>query len=864
VPLFRTFILRRLLGERLRSAATVAGIALGIAVVLAVRLANDSSLRGFETALETMAGRTSIEIVGSGLGVAETRLAELGWLAEHGHVSPVVEGDALWTPEPGAPEGRRDGSRGGEMLRVLGVDVLRDRPFRDYDVLELDAPGREPTAQEFLGLLLDPRAVVVTERFARRQGLARGDGITLTIGDRAGRFVVAGLLRDVGPARVLDGHFALMDIAAAQWAFGRLGFVDRVDVRLRDPGRLDEIEAAIARRLPEGLTAQRPERRGRQVEQMLAAFHLNLTALSYIALLVGLFLVYNTVSTSVVARREEIGTLRALGVTRAGVMGLFLAEAAALAAPGALLGVALGRVLAQGAVALTSTTVSTLYIAAAAAPPALSWGDAVLAFAVGVPLSMAAAALPAYEASRVAPIDAIRGADRLDTRFRLRPRALVVPALLLAAGGWLATRPPVGGLPLAGYASAVALVFGAATLVPAVLFVVARAGRGVVTRLPGLAGWLAHANLSAAIPRLSVSVAALAVSLSMMVAIAVMIGSFRETVVYWVGQTLRADLFVGPATRGEGARLATVSEEVERAVAAHPAVVAVDRFRQVSIPYGDTRVGLGAGDFAVLLEHGALLFKAPADGRAAVRGAIGRDEVIVSEAFSIRHGRGVGDTVALAAPAGDRVFRIVAVYYDYASDRGVVTMDRGTFLAHFGDERPTGLTVYLRAAADAERVRGEILSSLDPAYRIYIYTNRALRQEVLRIFDSTFAITYALEAIAVFVAILGVAGTLLTLILERRHELTTLRLIGADRRRVRCMVVIEALMMGGVSQAIGLAVGVLLSLVLIYVINLQSFGWTIQFHLPLGFLAQMTAVILTATALAGLYPAQRAIRLPMG
>jgi putative ABC transport system permease protein len=360
-----------------------------------------------------------------------------------------------------------------------------------------------------------------------------------------------------------------------------------------------------------------------------------------------------------------------------------------------------------------------------------------------------------------------------------------------------------------------------------------------------------------------VSVAALAVALSMMVAIAIMIGSFRETVVQWVGQTLVADLFVGPSTRPAGARQATISPEVELIVSSHPDVAAVDRFRNVTAPYAGTQVSMIAGDFRVLLEHGNLPFKAPSDGKAAMRGAIGRDAVIVSEAFALRHGSDVGDTVTLATNAGARPFEIAAVYYDYSTDRGVISMDGATYTRHFGEWRPTGLTTYLRPGVDADAARAALLAAIGERHEVFIYTNRSLRAEVLRIFDATFAITYALEAIAIVVAVMGVAGTLLTLILERRKEIAMLRLVGADRRQVGRMVVLEAVMLGAASQGVGLAVGLLLSLVLIYVINVQSFGWTIQFHLPWVFLLQMSVVIVVCTALAGLYPARLAARMSL-
>jgi putative ABC transport system permease protein len=353
-----------------------------------------------------------------------------------------------------------------------------------------------------------------------------------------------------------------------------------------------------------------------------------------------------------------------------------------------------------------------------------------------------------------------------------------------------------------------------------------------------------------------VSVAALAISVAMLVAIAVMIGSFRETVIYWVGQTLRADLYVATARRSNLDAQATISPELERAIASDRDVAGVDRFRALTVTFRDRLIVLGSGDFRVLLDHGALVFKAPADGPGALRAAIGRDAVVVSEALSIRFGVRAGDMIDLPTPGGPRPFHVTAVYYDYSTDRGIVVMDRGTFLRHFGDQRPTSLSVYLREGAEAAAVRDRLMSALGPAHRLFVHTNTTLRAEVLRIFDATFAITYGLEAIAIVVAVLGVTGTLVTLILERRRELATLRLVGADLAQIRRMVVIEAGMLGLVSQGLGLAAGVALSLILIYVINVQSFGWTIQFHVPATFLAQAMGAVLLATALAGLYPAR--------
>ena len=882
--LFHQLILRQLRAEKLRTAITIVGVGAGIAVVLAVRLANASAVRGFEAALTLTSGRAGLEIVGPGFGIDEAVLPRLDWLRRLGITSPVIDGDLLIQIGHGPstishPETEDDAKADGrmpkaaevrtELVRVLGVDILRDFPIRDYAVARAADKARPDSAAGILELLTDPTAVLVTRVFADRHHLAVGYPLPVLIGDRRMTLTIRGVLENQGPASLLDGNFVLMDLAAAQWAFSRLGRVDRIDLKLHDGVDVGSAEREISARLPAGLTVQRPSRRGEQVEQMLAAFHLNLTALSSIALVVGLFLVYNAISVSVLARRQEIGALRAIGVTSGQVQRLFLGEAAMFGVLGVALGVPLARLLADVTLSLTSRTVSTLYVAAAAAPPMLTWRDVLLAVAIGIPLALLAAWLPSREAAGVPPTAVLRGADRHSMNARGAARTWLALGLLAAAA--LSSRlPPIGGLPLAGYVASVALVFGAALLTPAFLHVATRHGRVVAYRLFDVGGWLAHAALAGAVGRVAISVAALAVSLAMMVAITVMVGSFRQTVIDWVGQSLKADLFVGPAARRGGARESTISPAVVDVVRAHPGVLAVDAFRSISVPYADSLIYLSAGDFDVQRRYGGLRFKALAgrsdsgaggDAAAAVMAqARTTDTVLVSEPFANRYGKRVGDRVSLRTPPGAVDFVIAGVYFDYSSDRGVVMMDNQTLRRHFGEQRPTGLTVYLRDGKTTAETRRELLEQLGGTAGVYIFTNRALREEVLRIFDSTFAVTYALQAIAIFVALLGIVGTLMTLVIERRRELGILRALGASRRQVRAMVVAEAAMLGALSQGAGLVIGLLLALILVYVVNPQSFGWTIHLRVPWSSLLQMSLLVVITTLLAGLYPAHRAMR----
>jgi putative ABC transport system permease protein len=283
-------------------------------------------------------------------------------------------------------------------------------------------------------------------------------------------------------------------------------------------------------------------------------------------------------------------------------------------------------------------------------------------------------------------------------------------------------------------------------------------------------------------------------------------------------------------------------------------------FTTQELDYRDEPIVVGAGDFATFLRYGRLLFKSPADARDRILDAIGRDLVTVNESFALRYKKRVGDVIDLPTALGPQQFEIVAIYYDYSSSRGWVVMDRETYSRYFPYARPTSMSLYLEPGADAAEVSERLSRTVSGGAQILFVTNGVLRREVMRIFDSTFAITYTLEVIAIAIAAMGVITTLITLILERRSEIALLGFLGATRSQIRRMVMFEALLVGAVSQVIGVAIGFMLSIVLIYVINVQSFAWTIQFHVPVGFLVQSSLLMLAVTGLAGLYPAARAAK----
>lgn len=853
--LFRRLILRPMLAHRLRTTVTALGVTLGVAVMLAIQLANAGSLRGFSAALDAVSGKAALEISCPPLGLEERLIAEMNWLREFGIAAPVVEADVALA------EGR------GEVVRLIGIDALRDPALRDY-ALATGEQNDASSGMELMRFLGEPDAAIITRSLADRLVKREKEALGLLVGDRKRQVKIAAILggEEGAAASLARQSLAVMDIASAQALLDRPGYIDRLELRLHDGVAVEAAEAEVKKRLPAGLTVQRPQRRTAAVEKMLAAFHFNLTMLSGIALVVGVFLIYNTISVAVMTRRPEIGMLRTLGVTRRAVLWLFLGEALVLAAAGALLGVPLAKLLAHGAIALTSTTVDTLYVATAATVPPLTIWHWLAGFGIAVPLSLVAAALPAREAAQVTPVEAIRGSERAaENLASARPaqawRSVVWPLAFLALGGFAAMQGPVGELPLWGHFASLCAIAAATCAVPGMLRFTAGTLRPWLGRWFGIEGRLAASQIAASTHRLSISVAALTVALALTVAIAVMVGSFRQTVLLWVDQTMGADLYARPGTPPRSKNAPTFSQATLDRLRDHPAVQALDGYRSLDLPMGDRIVKLGTGDFDVQLQHGRLALKTPGNVSERLKQARDQGQIFVSESFALRFKVREGDRITLNTPkAGPREFTIAALFYDYSSDSGTITMNQREFERWFGSSLPTHAAIYLKPGRDAEKVREELMGQLDGLGLVSLFTNAGLRAEVMRIFDSTFAITWALEVIAIVVAMAGVAATMLTLVLERREELRLLRIAGAEAGQVRRTIVIESGLLGLVSQVLGLAVGILLSLVLIHVINPQSFGWSIRFHTPWAFLIGSTVLALVATMLAGLWPAWRVTR----
>jgi putative ABC transport system permease protein len=443
-----------------------------------------------------------------------------------------------------------------------------------------------------------------------------------------------------------------------------------------------------------------------------------------------------------------------------------------------------------------------------------------------------------------------------------RTRPLIIGAVVLFILGFAASRfGPVGGIAVGGYVAVLFVVGAFSLLAPSIVRITARVAKPMVSAAFGIVGTLAAASLPASLRRTAIASAALSLATGMMVAVALMVGSFRETVRIWVDQTVSSDLWLRPAKNLSNAQAALFPPGLADEAAKVPFVERVERIRGKDVLYEDTMIWVGSGEFDVAVRFGDLPMSKPRQSRDALAAAIAQNGVVVSESFSVRFDKDVGDTVELPIADGVARFPITGIYRDYSNDRGVVVMDRPLFVRSFRDDRSNTVVVYLKDGVDREDARRRLEQMFGPKYGAFAISNASIRREVMTIFDQTFMITYALLGVAIAVAALGIVNTLAALILERTRELALLRVTGMSLRQLRTMIVLESSLIGLASTVVGVVMGYVLSWILIYVINKQSFGWTIEFYTPVALIAASLAVTFLASVVAGVVPAQLAARL---
>lgn len=821
-----------------QSLLMILGIALGVAVAVAIDLANASAARAFDLSADAVAGRATHSIVGGPQGLDEALYARLR------RSEPALTAAPVLSEYVSSPQ------LGGGLLQLLGVDAFAEAPFRDY---LSGGQGGDLPAIDLVSFLAQPGALILSADLAERFAIQAGDAITLEVGGRSVPAFVAALVapQDDLSRRAL-ASLLLADLATAQELTGRLGRLDRIDLILPAGGAR---AAEIASGLPEGVRIQPVSARSGSLEQMTAAFRLNLTALSLLALVVGLFLIYNTITFSVVQRRALFGTLRCLGMTRGEIFAMVIGEALLVGVAGAGLGLVLGILLGQGAVQLVTRTINDLYFVLNVQGIQIAASSLVKGALLGILATALTAAPPAWEAASAPPRLALSRSG-LESKAR---RAV----WLAAAGGWVLFLLGAGMLLflptrdlVVSFAGTLAVMIGFAMLAPAVTLLLARAVTPLAGWLWGALGRMAPRNVAQSLSRTSVATAALMVAVSVSIGVSLMVGSFRQTVIVWLGEILQGDIYLSAPSLTAAQTSAPIDPRVLETLLAEPGIQALHTLRSVTVDSPLGLVNIAASDnLQTSLDRSYLSLAVPlADLPARLR----QGAVLVSEPFANRFDLPpTGAVVPLFTDRGQVDFPVAGVYYDYASTAGTVWMTLDQYRLYWDDSSLTAISLDLPPGADADAMVPALQARLNPLQRLSIRPNRVLRAEVLEVFDRTFAITGALQLLATLVAFMGVLSALLSLELERQRELGILRSLGLTVRQLWGLVLLETGLLGSVAGLLALPTGYVLALILVFIINRRSFGWTLQMQvLPDPFI-QALIVAVAAALLAGIYPAYR-------
>lgn len=815
---------------RMLALLSILGVALGVAAVLSIQIINRSALGAFQGTVRAISGTADLTVTGSTPffpdSVYRTLIADRAVARAY----PVVQVSVAMADSAGG------------FLDLYGLDLLQ--------ALELPVGARD-TAAGAGDPLRTPGWVAVGRAFAQTRALAVGDSLMVTSGSRRVQLRVGALLDLEDLAPLASPNLAVMDIAQAHDRFAPDGGLSQVDLVLAEGSNREEAASRLAAALGAGYAVQQPEEREAQAASLLDAFRLNLTALSLISILVGLFLVYSALQASLVRRRTEFGLLRSLGASPRQVATQILGQAGATGTAGVILGLPLGWGLARLNLDSVSETISSLYLLPAVERLVVTPALVALGLAVGIGGAILAALPSALAVARESPTALLSPLTiHRQVKSRATPMLLTGLALLAATGVWYLAaghtwRP-------AGFVLAAVLLAGLALVTPAT---VSGLTRPVVVR--GFGPGFAARTLSAELQTTSVAVAALAVAVSLLVGITVMVESFRGTITDWVATTVRADVYLTTPSWARATALAPLDSAWLATVTGLPGVDRVDRLRAVPVMAGDRRIFLAGIDLSLPLAD-RFRFQAgnPATAEPRVRDGTA---ALISEPLSRRLGLGPGDTLRLERPGGVVVLPVAAVYYDYGNESGAAVVSLATLDRTFGAGPISNAALYLSPGTDPDAMV-DLVRAQDPEAPVLVRSNRRLRAEVFRIFDQTFAITLGLRAMALLIAVAGITLTLLIQARERLASTALYRSLGATPGQIFRLFLGKGIAMTAMALVLGAGAGAILAVILTRVINRAWFGWTIALEWPIGPLAGQALLLLFATAAASVYPALRASR----
>jgi putative ABC transport system permease protein len=824
----------------LRSILTTAGIVLGVALLVGMRTADESVLRAFNQTVDRIAGKAQLQVSAGDSGFGEEVLDRVEAVAEVRAAAPVIEASV----DTGLP--------GQGKLLILAVDMTGDRSLRDYD---FDG-GDDDVMDDPLVFLAQPDSLILTREFADRNGLRTGAKLAFDTMEGRKQFTVRGILKAGGMASAFGGNLGIMDIYAAQKVFGRGQRFDRIDVGLGEGVPLERGEAALERALGPGFRVEPPSGRGRQFESLVGIYTMAMSISSLFALFIGMFIIYNSFAIAVTERRAEIGILRALGATRGQIRGLFLAESGIAGLVGSLAGVGVGLAFARSLTGVTGQLMeSVLGVPQNAQAVTLDPWWLAMAVALGVAVSMTAAAIPARNAARLEPVQALqKGKYQVLGAGENRVRRRVAAVAALVAVGCLAG----SGNKSVFYTGFLLTVVAFLLLAPFLALELARLLRRPMKWLRPVEGSLAVDSLIQAPRRTSATVAALMLSLALVIAQGGMARASYASIEQWLTANLNPDLFV-TASETIAARDFHFPASMRAELEALPGVDEVQPVRTARVQFRGKPVMIIAIELQNMARRVHRIVVA-GDSDRMNRLAAEEKGVLVAETLANMDHLRLGDMLEIPTPTKPLRLPVVGVVRDYSNQLGSIFLERKTYVRYFEDDTVDIYRVYLKRGVSAMDARAAIVERFGKQRRLFVLLNRDVRDYVLNLTNQWLGMTYLQVIVAVIVAVLGIVNTLTVSIADRRRELGVLRAVGGLRAQIRGAVWLEAVAIGMIGLTLGIGAGAIMLYYELQAIRRDFNGMALDYVFPWGIVAMLVPVILAAALGAAVLPAERAVR----
>ncbi len=833
--------LRYLIRHPWQFGLSLLGVAIGVALILAIDVSNQSAERAFALSSQMVVGRSTDQITAGSDGIPDSLYRKLS-IRFRIPMAPVIE---TYVQAPDHP---------GYTFHLLGVDPFSEPPFRPY---LSEVRGKNNVSLNHF--LTGKHAILIPSTDANALHLIPGDSLNIRVNAKVIPVVVSGVIKpNNGFNKTALNNLLIADISTVQGLTGRYHAISHIDLIIPDNKNGDYIRTEIRKMLPSDVTLQPASGSQQTIEKMSEAFRLNLSALSKLGLVVSMFLIYNIMTFSVVQRRGLIGRLRAIGFTRYQIFQQITGETLLIGIVGTAIGIAGGLLLARELLHLITRTINDLYYVVSVRELHIPLFTLFKGISLGIGATVAAAVFPAIEATRTEPGTLLRF-DQSNEKIRGKLSTYTYTGIGLFASGALLLWIPGGGIELS-YFALLLIILGFSLLTPGSISFAANVIHPALKRFAGVAGAMAARSIRNQLSRTSVAIAALMIAVSAIIGLGVMVTSFRDTLSRWLTTTLRADVYISapsPVANQPGAYLDPSFANRFKHISGVQSFGTIGRYH---IPYHNGRLEIAVANIPDAGHQG---FRFKSGNSATIWKDFQNGQVIISEPFAFKQHVSTGDTLQLPTDKGAENFRIAGVYFDYASDEGVVLIDRTVYQKYWHFQGITGISLYLKKGIKAQEIIPKVRQASGSDIMLNIRSNRELREQSLQIFDRTFTITTVLQILIALVAFVGVFSALMALQLEKARELSILRAIGFTPFQIRTLITTETGLMGVIAGILAIPVGLVLAWALIYVINQRSFGWTFQFVIPSVVIIRSLLVAILAALLASWYPGKRMSRISL-